>query len=223
MPIKIDRIIRTNRQTISLVVNAEGEVVVRAPKKAADEYINYFVEKKSGWIMKKQTMMQERKLRHLPKTLQDGESLLYLGENLRLIHWEGTRKTIRADGCLLLSCTKDNMKQAIIDWYSDEARVIFKKRLDLYSELMGLQYKTLRISGATRRWGSCSDRGSINLNWRLMMCPLPVIDYVVVHELAHLKYLNHSKDFWQLVQSIIPDSNTYRKWLKDNGRLLTVI
>jgi len=105
--------------------------------------------------------------------------------------------------------------------YRKSARKFFAERLEYFTGAYNLHYRTMRISGAKTRWGSCSAKKNINLNWRLMLAPPKVIDYVIAHELSHTVYMNHSKQFWAHVEGMIPDHRRYRKWLKDNGRFLS--
>jgi predicted metal-dependent hydrolase len=223
MSVKVDKIVRSKRKTLSLIVNAEGELIVRAPLKTPAEFIEGFIEKKTSWILDKQAMMKEKNKRHLVKKLQDGESLLYLGECYRLTVTEEVEKITVAKDYLLVPSSAIELKQAIIAWYYLQSFRVFTERLNYYSHITGLNHQSLKISNATKRWGSCSNKGSINLSWRLVMCPLPVVDYVVIHELSHLKHLNHSKDFWNIVRAIMPDYEEHRKWLKDNANILDVI
>lgn len=104
--------------------------------------------------------------------------------------------------------------------YWEQAYITIKQRVDCYCEVTGLKYSKFSLSKARRRWGSCSSNGNIRFNWRLVLSPLPVIDYVVVHELMHLVVKNHSKKFWNKVGELIPNYKIQRKWLRANGRLL---
>ena len=115
---------------------------------------------------------------------------------------------------------RNNARQLFINWYKNEAHKIIKKRLAYYSEKSGIAYNKFSLSNAKKRWGSCQASGNLFFAWRLIMAPLPVIDYVVVHELAHLEENNHSQRFWKKVKDILPDYQKYRNWLKENGYLL---
>ena len=101
-------------------------------------------------------------------------------------------------------------------FYNEKALKLFKERGAYYSNLTGLFPRSIKISNARKRWESCSRTGNINLSWRLVLKPLAVIDYVIVHELAHLKHLNHSRKYWDYVGSVVPDYKVQRKWLKNN-------
>ncbi len=116
---------------------------------------------------------------------------------------------------------KEKIKSVLKKWYISKARELLAERIRIYSPLIGLSPKKLAVKEQKTRWGSCSSKGNINLNWKLVMSPLPVADYVVIHELCHLKEMNHSKKFWGIVEAIMPDYKVYRKWLKENGYTLS--
>lgn len=107
-----------------------------------------------------------------------------------------------------------------IGWYKKEARRVFTERLNYFAQLHDLTYKTLRLSSARTRWGSCSRRKSINLNWRLILAPPEILDYVVAHELSHTVHMNHSKRFWAQVEAMMPNHKIQKKWLKEFGPTL---
>ena len=117
---------------------------------------------------------------------------------------------------------KQAIKEALVKWYRQRFADIVKERLDEYSVQLKAAPCKVVIKDQKTRWGSCSKKGNINLNWRLIMTPIEIIDYVVVHELCHLKIMNHSKDFWNLVESILPDYYERRKWLKVNENRLVI-
>ena len=107
--------------------------------------------------------------------------------------------------------------QLFEQWYRQQARTVFTERVELYAQKYGFEYAKIRISSARTRWGSCSSKGTLSFTWRLVMAPLEIVDYVVVHELSHLREHNHSKAFWAQVAAILPDYKSRRKWLKVNG------
>jgi predicted metal-dependent hydrolase len=107
-------------------------------------------------------------------------------------------------------------------WYKQQARWVIRERVEWFAARYKFIYSQVRISSARTRWGSCSSRGSLSFTWRLVMAPLEVVDYVVAHELAHLRIRNHSPAFWKEVEAILPDYKARQKWLKTNGRLLTL-
>lgn len=114
------------------------------------------------------------------------------------------------------------IKDVLEKWYKNQARKIYLEKLAYYSEIMGLEYNQVRIKNQKTRWGSCSSKGNINLNWRVVMAPEEVINYLIIHELAHLKHMNHSTDFWNLVKKYCPDYVQWRKWLREKGETLII-
>lgn len=117
---------------------------------------------------------------------------------------------------------KTLIKNAFRKWYRRSAHENFKKRLDYYCEVTGSSYNTMRIKEQKTRWGSCSKRNNLNFNWKLIMSPQWVMDYVIVHELCHLRFLNHSKEYWELVSLYMPSYSKAQEWLKKNGSVLTL-
>lgn len=115
---------------------------------------------------------------------------------------------------------KDAATLALEKRYRDAAKEYIPKRVEYYNEFTGGTYHKITIRDQKTRWGSCSSNGTLSFNYRLMLAPPRVLDYVVVHELCHLTHMNHSTDFWNMVASILPDYKEYRKWLKDNGHTL---
>jgi len=112
------------------------------------------------------------------------------------------------------------LKQAMTAWYKTEAYKYLIPRVDYFAQLIGATYNAVRLKNQKTCWGSCSAKGNINLNWRLIMAPENVSDYVIIHELCHLKYLNHSPEFWNLVKRHYPDYQNSRRWLKHNRQYL---
>jgi predicted metal-dependent hydrolase len=217
--IRIDRIIRTNRKTVSLIVNSQGELIVRAPLHVSDSFVKELVESKAAWIARKMEEVKTR--RFLPeKQFVEGEPLLYIGRSYPLFFGDNLGINVEISDKLVVSCGKDDVRDVLIHWYRQRALETITERCAHFSRSTGLRPSRIKISNAGKRWGSCSSRGNLNFAWRLVMAPLEVIDYVVVHELCHLREMNHSQQFWARVSSIMPDYEPRRKWLQENGRYL---
>jgi predicted metal-dependent hydrolase len=105
----------------------------------------------------------------------------------------------------------------MLNWYRKKAREQINERIKYYQPKVGVQPARITVKEQKKRWGSCSSRGNLNFNWRAVMAPSPVLDYIIVHELCHLKHHNHSREFWNLLASILPDYKNRREWLKKNG------
>ena len=221
--VKIDRLVRSRRKTVAIIVEHSGDLVVRAPLRTSKAQIEEFVAHKAKWIARKQAQARKQQDQWQPHRYEDGEPFYYLGKTYPLALVERRRPPLALD--LTGNFTLDRARQAegeqiFTAWYREQARILLAERVEEYAGRGGLGKPVgLRITGARTRWGSCGSKGRINFTLRLVMTPLPMIDYVAVHELAHLKELNHSKAFWALVKGVLPDYKSRDRWLKDNGRL----
>ncbi len=227
-------IVRSRRRTFSLLVDRHGRLVVRTPLKASLDEIHRLVEKHAGWIAKKQAQAQARAASlPPPKTFQPGERFLYLGQEYPLVIVPRQKEALLFDGRQFLLRSsgvptnqtpeqiQPKAKQAFETWYKAAARQVCTERANFYAAQFGLSFTSLRISSAKTRWGSCG-RGSLNFTWRLVMAPLPVLDSVVIHELAHLVHRNHSPAFWAQVHAWMPDYPQHHAWLKKNSARLVL-
>jgi len=222
MPASVDQIIRSKRRTIAIIVQRDGKVIVRAPLKTPERLIRAFIESKSGWIDEKKALAAKHVV--LPvKKFTGGEKFLLLGREIPLRLVEGQKAALSFQDEFFLSKKAVPKAQAVFEkWYKAKALEVLTGRVEFYARQFGLRYEHLHISSARTRWGSCSSRGTLSFTWRLIMAPLEVVDYVVLHELAHLKVKNHSPVFWAEVARMQPDYKRRRAWLKKNGRFLTL-
>lgn len=218
--IQPDEIIRSNRKTLSISIDPFGRLIVRAPKKCGMERIFAFLEQKESWILRKKGERTGAGIR-LPGETLDGYDLLLLGEKYRLCLTE--EKKVRSDGMeKRIFLPKEKSEERLVQWLRAQARSLFSELADKWAERMGTHYRTLTISGARRRWGSCSFDNSLHFTFRLLYAPMEVVEYVIVHELAHTKHKNHSRFFWAEVEKYIPDWKNRRKWLKTHGALMEI-
>jgi hypothetical protein len=223
MDIRISKIICSKRKTIELEVKSDACLVVRAPYHATNEMIERFVTKKKRWIDRKQKLAIEKNLQKRQKVFVDGEDFLYLGETYKLKMVEKHAQPLDFKNTFILSKEYiDNASEVFIKWYKEEAQQKITERVELCSAMAGLRYKSVNITNARQRWGSCGQHGSLNFSWRLIMAPLKIIDYVVAHEVAHLAEKNHSKRFWRKVAILFPEYEKAENWLEENGHLLAV-
>lgn len=216
--IPIDTLIRSRRKTIALIITADGKLVVRAPLRASRAQIDQLVNDKAAWIQTHQARALARP-RLTAKGFMEGELFLFLGKAYPLhfsSNWN-THLELRAGAFWLPPIDSTQAAAAFTAWYQRKARAFFTERLQLQAARLGLKPAALRISSARTRWGSCSSNGNISLTWRLVIAPVDVIDYVVVHECIHLVVKNHSKAFWQRVAAAYPAYQDARRWLRDNN------
>lgn len=217
MPITVYQLIRSKRKTIALIVKPDASLIVRAPLRSSNKAITEFIEQNIKWVEKKQAealALQPVKR----KQYVAGETFLYLGKPYELEIVHDQKETLVLAGKFRLAESVQTQAAITFErWYRRQARQIITERVQLYANQFHFQYKQVRITGARTRWGSCSATGSLNFSWRLIMAPLEVVDYVVVHELAHTVVHNHSKRFWHRVGEIMPEYNAHRKWLREHG------
>jgi len=220
MGIKIDKIIRSKRKSIALEIGRDAKLVVRAPMRVNLKFIEAIVRSKSDWIFQKQSEFKEKYSVFKKKKFIDGEEFLYLG-NLYKLKYSNNNIPLDLKTHFYLSQKYKKSAKAVFQyWYKEHAYEKLLERTVLFANRAGFSFNKIKISNARGRWGSCSYNGNINFSWRLIMAPLEVLDYVVVHELSHLKHRDHSSRFWNRVASIMPDYQIHRRWLKDNGHLL---
>jgi predicted metal-dependent hydrolase len=220
--ITINKIMRSRRRTITLIITPDSTLVVRAPLGASNSYIAGVVRKKSAWIKKK---LLEASLRTKPPAREfvNGEDFLYLGQTYKLCIVERAIRDIELKENLCLAARVMPIARYVIRrWYKSAAAKIIGQRCQWYADVNGFNPLSVKITEARKRWGSCGPKGTLNFSWRLIMAPVEVIDYVIVHELAHIGQLNHSPAFWCKVAAILPDYKKREKWLKENGSMLTV-
>ena len=223
LPALVDQIIRSQRKTIAIIVQRDGKVIVRAPLKTPERMIRVFVESKSDWINEKKLQGLQRVA--LPtRKFAEGEKFLLLGREIPLHLVQGQTVALGLDeaGFHLSVKALPRALPVFERWYKLQAGQVLTRRVQLLATQHGFHYEKIRISSARTRWGSCSSRGVLSFTWRLVMAPQDVVDYVVIHELAHLKIKNHSAVFWIEVARLMPDYKRGRDWLKKNGHFLTL-
>ena len=219
--IKIDYLIRTNRRSISISINNLGQVIIKAPRRVSMDEIQKVVDKKERWI----ALHKERieKNNELNKNILTYKDILFCGNIYHIAFDERIKKITLIDNyCLIPLKYKDTYQRKLILWYKKIANEILTQRVQYFCDLMQLEPSAVKLTNARTCWGTCNSKGVVSLNWRLMMVPHNLIDYVVVHELAHLVQLNHSKLFWEVVHSVLPDYASRRKNLKQGDYLLTL-
>jgi predicted metal-dependent hydrolase len=168
--------------------------------------------------------MRTRAALHKPAEPVSGEEFPFLGRKLMLAVSERAKRIeVVGDTLAFPKVWLPKAEQRLRRWYCGQAAAILDERLAYWRGQTGIRFAAVRLSDARKRWGSCSSKGSLNFSWRLVMAPVDVIDYVVVHELVHIEHMNHSKAFWSRVGEILPDYEVKKKWLRDNSGLLGLL
>ncbi|MDP4160323.1 MAG: SprT family zinc-dependent metalloprotease, partial [Bacillota bacterium] len=210
----------------------DDHIRISASPTVSNKQIRELLLAKQEWILK-QWLAKQNSLKRSPREFIEGEHFPYRGRTLELkinrhacktisVFREGQVVNVCLPQDLLESDFAPNVQAALISWYKAEARRIFKDKLDMLAKRMRVTYQTFRLKDQRTRWGSCSSKGNLNLNWRIIMSPDEVIDYVIIHELAHLTYLDHSDQFWQRVAAFMPEFVHWKTWLKNHGQELTI-
>ena len=217
-----------NRRTMAIQIMPPDKILVVSPLGVPEDIIKKRVKSKGNWIVKKLIQLKEIKEVIPDRAFLDGDQFLFLGKNYPLQILENGRKrpkVIFADDRFYLELHEldyGKMRKAMEKWYRKKADRIISERVEVYIHKIGKRPKVIKVKEQKRRWGSCTAKGNLYFNWRCIMAPPAVIDYIVVHEMSHLEVLNHSKRFWQKVESVLPDYKKRRKWLKDNGLRLDI-
>lgn len=212
------QLIRSKRRTIAICIGRDGSVTVRAPHRTALNTIERFVSEKENWIQEKSTQMSEQEADRKRFCVSPGSQLPLLGKNYSVELGSG----VAFDGTRFFVPDQDYtvFRPKLEQLYKNLARQIIEQRVQHYSKLTGWVPEGVRIGSAKTSWGSCSGQNKLNFTWRLVLAAPEQIDYVVVHELAHLKEHNHSARFWKLVEGIFPDYLSRRARLKKLGENL---
>ena len=221
---------RSARRSIGFMIDDDG-LRVTAPRRITLAEIDSAIRAKQRWILTKLRERGERRaLRQEkpPVVWTDGARLPYLGGEITLRLEEAARSRCAFDGATLTvgvvpGLAEWQLQERVRLWFQSEARRVFAERLDVYAARLGVNYRALALSSAGTRWGSCTVEGNIRLNWRLIHYALPLIDYVVAHELAHLLEMNHSARFWARVESVYPDYEGAKAALRKRSQEMPVV
>ncbi len=206
----------TKRRTIGLQINDQG-LTVSMPLHASEKWLHSVLQEKAGWIIDKLENWQSKKAP--VQKWENGETILFRGETFFLRVNPGHARTppqLTPTELIIHVADSDkqaSIKRAVLHWYKREAMRVFEECLEHFVPLMKVAPRELKLTSARTQWGSCTAQGVVRLNWQLVTMPLHLIDYVVVHELAHLQEMNHSPAFWRVVESACPDYADIRKEL----------
>jgi predicted metal-dependent hydrolase len=216
-------VVHSKRKRGALVVETDGSLVVRVPLRTSLAQVEEIVHSKMEWILQQQAKMKQVAASSVSHKYQEGEKFWFLGKQYALEIDPRARNVLKlTDRFTLKTLALARAEDVFTQWYKKQAMAVFTARVAVYASEYGFSPEKIRISSARTRWGSCSTKKTLSFTWRLVMAPADVIDYVVVHELAHLTHPNHSPAFWQSVEAILPDYRKRRAWLKKNGRLFTL-
>lgn len=223
------QVIRSRRKTADVIIERDGSVLVRAPEWADDAQVESIIEAKHYWIY--QTLAEWRDLNatRVLREYKNGEGFLYLGRAYRLLLvgdqndpllLKNGRFCLRRD--LVDKAEMVAARNAFRDYYVDQGRRRIGQRVRYYAPKAGVTPATMEVRELGHRWASCSPSGALAFHWRCMMAPQTIIDYIVVHELCHIRHSDHTDAFWNEVDKLMPDFRERKEWLKKNGAGLDV-
>jgi hypothetical protein len=216
---------KKRRRTISLHIKEDGRIVIYVPYRTPKSEIEKFIQERQLWISEK-VLEREKRIKEAERTFLPGEKFLFLGEWYPLEVQESSNKEppLRlVFGKFILDPDYiEEAKDLFANWYKREAKERVTERVEYFSNKFQLFSEGIKITSARSRWGSCSRDNRLSFSWRIIMASLAVVDYVLIHELVHIREKNHSKKFWNHLESVFPDYRQHRHWLRENGHLLQI-
>ena len=213
-------VIKSNRKSLSIIIERDKSVVVRAPQTLSDDRIKEEVRKRKALVLSK-IASEQKVVARTAKEFVDGEQFLYIGKYYSLqINNSDTPVIEFKEAFIIDSPNIEVTKNLIFEWYQQQAKEVLIPRIIYFAEHLGVKRKQINITSAKYTWGSCTPAGTLNFNWRIVKAPSEVMDYIVVHELAHLREHNHSVEFWNIVAVQLPQYEDAKQWLKFNGHEL---
>ena len=217
------KVVRTSRKKTVAIKIQNGEVTILSPKRLSRNRIEGIVLKRSSWILRKLKEAESAPVLE-NRSYISGEKFSYLGRNysLKLITGCPPKVSLVAD-CIEVSCQKkEEIRPALTLWYKARAHDVLTLETEKRAAAMSLFPESVVIKEYKSRWGSCSSKGCISYDWRIIMAPRDVIIYLVIHELCHLRYLNHSIAYWEFLKKQLPEYKSSRSWLKSNSYQLVL-
>lgn len=216
------------RNDVKISVNLINGVEIYTPENIDDAKLNQIATQKAPWISKKLQELNEVHTTVQSKEFVSGEKLPYLGRHYRLkVHKEAIPKASFQfkQGRFIASVPRvwsqdqiqEHLEQKLIHWYRDHGFKKINERAKEYQSMLGVEPRSLQLKTQHKRWGTCTPNGDIYLNWRIVMAPVRVIDYIIVHELAHLIVPQHNDNFWRIVRTTLPHYMEAKEWLRVHG------
>jgi predicted metal-dependent hydrolase len=216
-------VIYSSRKKITIIVERDRSVIVRAPSGTPREKIHAAVESKKLWLYEKTRHKQKYNASSEDKKFASGTTILYLGKSYTLSTTKERIDGIKFDGKFLVTRTSlSAVSELLAEWYIKRAKEKIIPKVEFYARNLGVEYNRVLISNLKYRWGSCTPKNNLNFNWRLIKAPMSVIVYIIVHELAHIIEPNHTEKFWNIIRTQLPNYQKAKEWLKLNGELLDI-
>jgi len=205
-------------RSIRLEIRSETGLTVVVPGKYTRQQVDDILRQKARWILKHLNRGKPVQMPLFTPEPGQGDKLYFMGKPIEMsistVKSAASSAVLEGQKLLVSKGARDGAIPRILErWYRQQAAMVFRQKAGSFQQAMGLHYNTIFIRGQRTRWGSCSPAGNLTLNWKLLTAPEEIIDYVVIHELTHLRHMNHSKKFWDMVEQYCPNWRKYRKWL----------
>jgi predicted metal-dependent hydrolase len=214
-------LVRSRRKTASIYIERDGQVSVLVPDKLSDRQVETLLESKRRWIYSSLAEWHDLNDRKVQRQFVNGEGFLYLGRSYRLkLVPDLSEPVMLKDGYFCLRTAGGSGRDHEADFkafYRAKGALRIPPRVTYYAAKMGVHPRATRVLELKHRWASCSPGGTLNFHWKCLMAPMTILDYIVVHELAHLIHANHTKAFWNEVDKVMPEFQERKEWLRVNG------
>ena len=216
---------KSARKTASIYIERDGSVSLLVPESLDERQIEELIENKRRWIYTSLAEWNDLNSAGVQRSFVNGQGFLYLGRSYRLKivdEQDLPLKLLNGHFCLRRSELNEKTESVFRKYYRTKGSELIPQRIAKFQDRMGVTTGVIRIQELGNRWGSCTNNGSVSFHWKCLMGPLSIIDYIVVHELAHLKHPNHSDAFWNEVDKVMPDYRDRKDWLRENGASMTI-
>jgi predicted metal-dependent hydrolase len=222
-------LIRSERKTADIVIERSGEVIVRAPVEVSDDVIRSIVAERQLWVHRSLAEWAELNATRMHRPLAQGQGFAYLGRSYRLKFVEDRDSTLRLKNGrwelsepFYLEHGEYAVRKAFRDFYIAKGNLIFAERVARFAPMVAVTPSAIEVKELGYYWASCGNTGALNFNWKTVMAPQTVIDYIVVHELCHLRHRDHTDAFWNEVDKVLPNFRERKEWLRKHGAALDV-
>lgn len=223
------RVIRTDRKTADIVIERSGDVIVRAPNEIDDGRVRQAVADRALWVHRSLAEWESLNSSRRTRPIAQGQGFAYLGRTYRLRFVDNAKKPLtlkngRWELCetFTADCGEAEVRKAFRDFYIAKGQKIFGERVAHFAPKVGVLPGKIAVKELGYHWASCGAGGALNFHWKTLMAPQTIIDYIVVHELCHLRHRDHSDAFWNEVDKVLPNFRLRKQWLRQNGASLEI-
>lgn len=220
-------VIRSKRKNLCISINEDGKVIAKIPAYVSEPTLKELIDQKAAWIYEKREAVKQRQIKKVKRQYVNGATLMYMGKEvpMELIFAKQSNVELfldeeTGDSKFVIHAPNtevESMQKLLKKWYKKQSMEYLTQKVATYAQNMKVTYGSISIKSRKKQWGTCDTQGNLTFSWRLIMAREDVIDYVIVHELCHRKHMDHSKQFWNAVEQVLPDYKKREQWLQDNN------